>query len=73
MAECILALPDKIYEALLEGGISKGDPFKTAELGGIMAAKKTPDLIPLCHNIRLDGVSVRCDFSKEDRAVRIEC
>ncbi|MDR0653048.1 MAG: cyclic pyranopterin monophosphate synthase MoaC [Synergistaceae bacterium] len=73
VAECILALPDKIYEALLEGGISKGDPFKTAELGGIMAAKKTPDLIPLCHNIRLDGVSVRCDFSKEDRAVRIEC
>jgi cyclic pyranopterin phosphate synthase len=73
VAECILTLPDKIYEALLEGGISKGDPFGTAEIGGIMAAKKTPDIIPLCHNIRLDGVSVRCELSKEERAVRIEC
>jgi cyclic pyranopterin phosphate synthase len=73
VAECILELPDKIYEALLEGGVTKGDPFKTAELGGIMAAKKTPDLIPLCHNIRLDGVSVRCELSKEERAVRIAC
>jgi cyclic pyranopterin phosphate synthase len=73
-AECILELPDKIYEALLEGSVSsKGDPFRTAELGGIMAAKKTPDIIPLCHNVRLDAVSVRCGFSGENRAVRIEC
>ncbi|MDR1580334.1 MAG: cyclic pyranopterin monophosphate synthase MoaC [Synergistaceae bacterium] len=73
VAECILSLTDKVYEALLEGGISKGDPFKTAELGGIMAAKKTPGIIPLCHNIRLDAVSVKCEFFKEERAVRIEC
>ena len=73
VAECILTLPDKIYDALLEGGVAKGDPFKTAELGGIMAAKKTPDIIPLCHNIRLDGVSVKCELSGEERAVRIEC
>ncbi|MDR1132869.1 MAG: cyclic pyranopterin monophosphate synthase MoaC [Synergistaceae bacterium] len=73
VAECILTLPDKIYEALLGEGIPKGDPFRIAEIGGIMAAKKTPDIIPLCHNIRLDGVSVRCELSKEERAVRIEC
>jgi cyclic pyranopterin phosphate synthase len=73
VAECVLALPDKIYEALIDGGVAKGDPFKTAELAGIMAAKKTPDLIPLCHNIRIDGISVRCGLSEEERAVRIEC
>jgi cyclic pyranopterin phosphate synthase len=37
---------------------AKGDPFETARLAGIMAAKKTPELIPMCHPILLSGINV---------------
>ena len=43
---------------ILEGGVTKGDVLATARLAGIMAAKRTPDLIPLCHPLMLSKVSV---------------
>jgi cyclic pyranopterin phosphate synthase len=45
------------------GGIPKGDVFATARIAGIMAAKKTGELIPLCHPLELTGVEIRftCD------------
>ena len=43
---------------ILEGGVAKGDVLATARLAGIMAAKRTPDLIPLCHPLMLSKVSV---------------
>ncbi len=43
---------------ILEGGVAKGDVMATARLAGIMAAKRTPDLIPLCHPLALTKVSV---------------
>jgi cyclic pyranopterin phosphate synthase len=73
VAEAWISLPDAIYAAIKEGGISKGDPMPVAELAGIMGAKKTPELIPLCHAIRLDSVSVRCELDYARKAVRIEC
>jgi cyclic pyranopterin phosphate synthase len=72
VAECLVELPERVYGALLDGGVSKGDPFRIAELGGIMGAKKTPDIIPLCHPISLDSVKVKCEL-REDRTLRIEC
>jgi len=51
----------------------KGDPFLIAELAGIMGAKKTPELIPLCHTIRLDNVSVKCELAEGTKSVRITC
>lgn len=66
-------LPDAIFAKLAEGDtpLAKGDPFKVAELGGIMGAKKTPELIPLCHAIRLDGVHVRLELVREKKGVRV--
>lgn len=72
-AEGWLYLPDEIYNTVSNGAVKKGDPFRIAELGGIMGAKRTPELIPLCHNIRLDNVKVRCDLDSEKKAVRITC
>ncbi|HEY32689.1 MAG TPA: cyclic pyranopterin monophosphate synthase MoaC [Dehalococcoidia bacterium] len=46
--------------------IKKGDVLAVARLAGITAAKKTPDLIPLCHTLLLDDVSVDFDFSGND-------
>lgn len=54
-----------------QGGLSKGNVFDVARLAGIMAAKRTGDLIPLCHPLGLDGVEL--DLVPEgDSAVRIE-
>jgi cyclic pyranopterin monophosphate synthase len=45
-------------ELITSGGIAKGDVFATARIAGIMAAKKTGELIPLCHPLGLDSVAV---------------
>jgi cyclic pyranopterin phosphate synthase len=55
---------------LRAGDVAKGDVLATARIAGIQAAKRTPDLIPLCHAIALTRVIV--DFVIEDRAVAIE-
>ncbi|MDO5116421.1 MAG: cyclic pyranopterin monophosphate synthase MoaC [Synergistaceae bacterium] len=72
-AEGWLCLPDAIYEKVSQGAVKKGDPFSIAELGGIMGAKKTPELIPLCHTIRLDNVKVSCILDHEKKALKISC
>ena len=52
----ILVKPDAL--ALLKEGAPKGNVIATAKIAGIMGAKKTSELIPLCHNLNLDKVSV---------------
>ncbi|MDX1483137.1 MAG: cyclic pyranopterin monophosphate synthase MoaC [Alphaproteobacteria bacterium] len=44
--------------AIREGGVAKGDVFSVSRLAGIMGAKKTPELIPLCHPLPLSSVAV---------------
>jgi cyclic pyranopterin phosphate synthase len=53
-------------QAIKSAGLKKGDVIATARIAGIMAAKKTPDLIPLCHTILIDEVSVDFDLSSHD-------
>ena len=72
-AEGWIDLPDAIYEKVSCGSLKKGDPFLIAELAGIMGAKKTPELIPLCHTIRLDNVIVKCKLSESAKSVKITC
>ncbi|HKI58585.1 MAG TPA: cyclic pyranopterin monophosphate synthase MoaC [Trueperaceae bacterium] len=57
-AEAVVRLPAAASARLVEGG-PKGDALQVAELAGIMAAKRTPDLIPLAHPLPLSSVSVR--------------
>ncbi|KKB82794.1 molybdenum cofactor biosynthesis protein MoaC [Devosia limi DSM 17137] len=56
----INALPDTVA-AIMGGGLKKGDALAVARVAGIMAAKKTSDLIPLCHPIALTKVSVEIE------------
>lgn len=51
-------LADEVVAMLRAAGVPKGDVLATARIAGIMGAKRTPDLIPLCHPIALHGVSV---------------
>ena len=51
---------------------AKGDVLAVAQLAGIMAAKRTPDLIPLCHPLALNSVEVKISCNAKRRAVEIE-
>ncbi|HET6620974.1 MAG TPA: cyclic pyranopterin monophosphate synthase MoaC [Dongiaceae bacterium] len=54
-----------------EGGVKKGDVLSVARLAGIMAAKRTPDLIPLCHPLALTSVQVDLTLDEAHNAVDI--
>ena len=58
-----------VIELLRGDGVPKGDAIATARIAGIMAAKRTPDLVPLCHPLAISGVEV--DLVVQDDAVAI--
>ena len=55
-----------------EGGVKKGDVLSVARLAGIMGAKKTPELIPLCHPMSLNGIHVELVLDNETSSINIE-
>lgn len=59
------------FQKIRDGGIQKGDVLAVAQLAGIMAAKKTPDLIPMCHTLLLSGVDFHFDLLEEELAVEL--
>jgi cyclic pyranopterin phosphate synthase len=63
-------LPETL-RLLREGNLPKGDVLGTARVAGIMAAKRTWELIPLCHQLQLTKVSVEFGFNEADAAVEI--
>ena len=62
IAQGKIKVNDEIFEKVKEGSMAKGDVLGTARIAGIMAAKKTFELIPMCHSLALTGVDV--DFSE---------
>jgi len=59
----------EVVALLRGGGVPKGDALAVARIAGIMAAKRTPDLVPLCHPIAIHGVTV--DLEVHDDAVAV--
>ena len=59
-AEARVSMAREAFAALVAGNLKKGDALGVARVAGIMAAKRTSDLIPLCHPIALTKVEVRC-------------
>jgi cyclic pyranopterin phosphate synthase len=57
---------------ILEGNVQKGDVLTVAEIAGVMAAKKTSDLIPLCHPLPVNHVEVACTPNRSKSRVDIE-
>jgi cyclic pyranopterin phosphate synthase len=68
-AEGRITMSADALAAIREGSAKKGDVLATARIAGIMAAKKTPELIPLCHPLMLSKVSV--DFAFEDDGILV--
>ncbi len=58
-------------EKIMSGGVSKGDVLSVARLAGIMGAKRTPDLIPLCHPLNLSSVAVELSCDPAQSCVEI--
>ena len=74
-ARGVVKMNSEAYEAIVRGNLKKGDALGAARIAGIMAAKRTSDLIPLCHPISLTRVDVQCaalDGCIEISA-RVEC
>ena len=62
---------EETFHLIQTGGMKKGDVLGTAQIAGIMAAKRTSDLIPMCHPILLRGVEVSFHLDEADLAVEI--
>jgi cyclic pyranopterin monophosphate synthase len=72
-ARSIILLPNEVLEQLIDGDIQtkKGSVFQVAIIAGIMAAKKTGELIPLCHPLALENCNINISLDKDE--VIIDC
>lgn len=68
-----ISMSQECFSVLLDGKMPKGDVFSTARIAGIQAAKRTSELIPLCHMLLLDKVSVDFEPDKETNSVEVRC
>jgi cyclic pyranopterin phosphate synthase len=73
-ARSIVSLPGEVMEHLLQDDLytKKGPVFQTAIIAGIMAAKRTGDLIPLCHPLGLDNCDIKISVNEENEII-IDC
>lgn len=59
------------FQAVRDGTLPKGNVLALAEAAGITGAKKTPDLIPMCHTLPLDQVTIHCDLDAQDHSITV--
>ena len=71
VAEGFLRLRAGSVERIRKGNVEKGDVFGVARVAGVLAAKRTSELVPLCHPLRLTDVDVRLEVVDQER-VRVE-
>lgn len=71
-ARGVIRMSAETVAVIRDGKVKKGDPLTVAQLAGIMGAKKTPDLIPLCHPLSLSSVKVFLTLNEAENAVEIE-
>ena len=72
IATARLRMQPATVERIRSGKVEKGDVLAAARLAGVMAAKRTPDLVPLCHPIALTGVTVEVTLDDGGASVRTE-
>lgn len=69
-ASARVLLNEETYKLIINQGIKKGDVLAVSQVAGIMGAKKTPDLIPMCHPISITGADI--DFVLDDENFEIQ-
>jgi len=71
VAEAHVAMSPRVREALFEGRLPKGDAAAVVRVAAIMAAKRTAELVPLCHPVGLDAVDVRVEPTPEGARIEV--
>ncbi|HWE88492.1 MAG TPA: cyclic pyranopterin monophosphate synthase MoaC [Pseudonocardiaceae bacterium] len=71
VASGVLRTTAEVIALLRDGRLPKGDALATARIAGIMAAKRTPDLVPLCHPIALTGVAVELELGAAEVRIAV--
>lgn len=72
VARGVVQMRPETLQQITTGGLPKGDVLAVARIAGIMAAKRTPDIIPLCHPLMLTHVSVELHPDAQQSAVLVE-
>ena len=60
------------FAMIRSGGMKKGDVLTVAQIAGVMGAKRTPDIIPMCHPILMDGINLELSLDEERLSVEIQ-
>jgi len=71
VARGVVRMQASTFQLIKQGGTAKGDVLSVAQLAGIMAAKRTPDLIPLCHPILIGNIKVEFNLDEANSIVEI--
>ena len=61
---------ENTFRLIRSGGMKKGDVLTVAQIAGVMGAKRTPDIIPMCHPILMDGINLEYPWTKPEKAWR---
>jgi len=70
-ARAIVVMQPETARLIASGGVAKGDVLAVAQVAGVMAAKRTPDLIPLCHPLPISGVDMAFELDVEHAQLEI--
>jgi molybdenum cofactor biosynthesis protein MoaC len=70
-AQAIVHMQPQTLSAIRAGGVKKGDVLAVAQVAGIMGAKQTPSLIPMCHPLMLTGVDIEFEFNEDGNTLSI--
>jgi len=68
-ASATITMSQEAYKKVIDKEMSKGDVLGTAQIAGIMGAKRTPDLIPMCHPLKINGINIK--FQPDDASSSI--
>ena len=63
---------ENTFALIQSGGMKKGDVLTVAQIAGVMGAKRTPDIIPMCHPILMDGIDLELSLDAERKSVEIK-
>lgn len=72
IAKGYIKMKSETLKLIKEGAMKKGDVLSVAQIAGIMGAKRTSELIPMCHNIFLTGADINYEIDEKNSAINIE-
>ena len=72
LAAARVLVNENTFALIKSGGMKKGDVLTVAQIAGIMGAKKTPDIIPMCHPVMINGIDMKLSLNDALCAVEIE-